>query len=53
MAGTMAENHAQTANHPAMDYAEHEKTYRMFIRAIKWTVAGVVLLLVLLAAFLG
>ena len=49
----MAENHAQSANHPAMDYAEHEKTYRMFIRAIKWTVAGVALLLALMAAFLG
>jgi hypothetical protein len=53
MAGNMAENHAQPANHPAMDYAEHEKTYRLFIRAIKWTVAAVVVLLALLAAFLG
>jgi hypothetical protein len=53
MAGTMAENHAQSANHPVMDYAEHEKTYQMFIRAIKWTVAAVVVLLALLAAFLG
>jgi Bacterial aa3 type cytochrome c oxidase subunit IV len=48
----MAENHAQSANHPAMDY-EHEKTYQMFIRAIKWTVAAVAVLLALLAAFLG
>jgi hypothetical protein len=53
MAGTMAENHAPSANHPAMDYAEHEKTYRMFIRVVKWTVAGVALLLALMAAFLG
>jgi hypothetical protein len=53
MAGTMAENHAQSANHPAMDYAEHEKTYQMFIRAIKWTVAGVAVLLALMAVFLG
>jgi hypothetical protein len=49
----MAENHAQSANHPVMDYDEHEKTYRMFIRAIKWTVAAVAVLLALLAAFLG
>jgi hypothetical protein len=53
MVGTMAENHVQSANHPAMDYAEHERTYQMFIRAIKWTVAGVAVLLALLAAFLG
>ncbi len=49
----MAENHAQPADHPAMDYAEHEKTYRMFIRAAKWTVGGVALLLALMAFFLG
>lgn len=53
MAGTMVENHAQSAGHPAMDYAEHEKTYRMFLQLIKYTVAGVVVLLALLAFFLG
>jgi len=26
--GTMAENHAQSAGPPAMDYAKHEQTYR-------------------------
>jgi len=36
-----------------MDYAEHEKTYRMFLQLIKYTVAGVVVLLALLAFFLG
>jgi hypothetical protein len=25
--GTMADNHAQPVSHPAIDYAEHEKTY--------------------------
>jgi Bacterial aa3 type cytochrome c oxidase subunit IV len=49
----MAENHAQSAGHPAMDYGEHEKTYQMFIQLIKYTVAGVALLLALLAFFLG
>ncbi|HUI21959.1 MAG TPA: aa3-type cytochrome c oxidase subunit IV [Methylocella sp.] len=49
----MAENQAQSAGHPAMDYDEHEKTYRMFIQAIKFTVAGLVILLALLAFFLG
>jgi aa3 type cytochrome c oxidase subunit IV len=53
MAGTMVENHAQSVGHPAMDYAEHEKTYRMFLQLIKYTVAGVVVLLALLAFFLG
>jgi hypothetical protein len=53
MVGTMAENHAQSAVPPAMDYAEHEKTYRMFIQVIKYTVAGVIVLLALLAFFLG
>ena len=51
--GTMAENHAQPAGHPAMDYAEHEKTYRMFLQLMKYTVAGAALILALLACFLG
>jgi Bacterial aa3 type cytochrome c oxidase subunit IV len=49
----MTEDHAQAAGHPAMDYAEHEKTYRLFLQCIKYTIAGVVLLLVMLAFFLG
>lgn len=36
-----------------MDYAEHEKTYRMFLQLLKYTVAGVAGLLILLALFLG
>jgi len=36
-----------------MDYAEHEKTYRMFLQLIKYTVAGVAVFLALLAFFLG
>jgi hypothetical protein len=53
MAGIMVEHQAQSAGHPAMDYDEHEKTYRMFIQLVKYTVAGVVVLLALLAFFLG
>ncbi len=49
----MTEHHAQSAGHPAMDYAEHEKTYRMFLQGVKYTVAGVAVLLILLALFLG
>jgi Bacterial aa3 type cytochrome c oxidase subunit IV len=51
--GTMAENHAQPAGHSGMDYDEHEKTYRMFIRLIQYAVAGSVLVLAFLAFFWG
>lgn len=36
-----------------MDYAEHERTYQLFLRLVKYTVIGVTALLVLLAFFLG
>ncbi|QBR72801.1 aa3-type cytochrome c oxidase subunit IV [Beijerinckiaceae bacterium] len=49
----MAENHAQPAGHSGMDYDEHEKTYRMFIRLIQYAVAGSVLVLAFLAFFWG
>lgn len=31
----MAEDHG-TSGHPAMDYAEHERTYDFFIALTKW-----------------
>jgi hypothetical protein len=34
------------------DYAEHERTYRMFIHLAKWGTASVVVLLILMAVFL-
>ena len=34
------------------DYAEHEKTYRLFIKLVKWHVYGLIALLVLMAIFL-
>ncbi|MFN3891683.1 MAG: aa3-type cytochrome c oxidase subunit IV [Beijerinckiaceae bacterium] len=37
------------AGHPAMDYAEHEKTYKMFLTLAKWTTIGTVAILVLMA----
>jgi Bacterial aa3 type cytochrome c oxidase subunit IV len=49
----MAENESRAAGHPVMDYAEHEKTYRMFLRLIKYTAAGVAVILALLAFFWG
>ena len=43
----MADNHAS-----AMDYAEHERTYAMFIGMVKYGSAAVVAVLVLMALFL-
>ena len=34
------------------DYAEHEKTYRLFIKLVKWHAYGLVALLALMAFFL-
>jgi|APMI01.1.fsa_nt_gi hypothetical protein len=47
----MANDVAQSGGHPAMDYAEHEKTYNLFVGLIKWgtvaSVASIILLAVL------
>ena len=37
--------------HPAMDYAEHNRTYRGFIRASQIFAVHVVIILVLMAIF--
>lgn len=38
----------------AMDYAEHDRTYKGFLWLTRWTIAGVVsLLLAMLAGFFG
>jgi hypothetical protein len=37
--------------HPAMDYAEHEKTYKLFIKMTVYTVVSVVVLMALLYTF--
>ncbi len=34
------------------DYAEHEGTYRLFIKLVKWTISIIVVILVLMATFL-
>ena len=34
------------------DYAEHERSYRMFLQLTKWGAASVVLVLILMAVFL-
>ena len=38
--------------HPAMDYAEHNRTYTGFLRFTKWSVIGMVVLLALMKIFL-
>jgi hypothetical protein len=40
------------ADHPTMDYAEHERTYKMFVGLTKWGTISLVVLLALMAAFL-
>lgn len=35
-----------------MDYAEHEKTYGLFVKLTKWGTIGVAALLVLMAIYL-
>ncbi|HXW71057.1 MAG TPA: aa3-type cytochrome c oxidase subunit IV [Methylocella sp.] len=49
----MTDDPNQAAGHSAMDYAEHERTYKMFTQGVKYTIAGVLLLLAALAFFLG
>jgi hypothetical protein len=37
--------------HPAMDYSEHQRTYRLFLKLALYTIVGVAVLLALLAVF--
>jgi Bacterial aa3 type cytochrome c oxidase subunit IV len=46
----MSENHA--GGHPAMDYAEHHRTYDGFLTGTKVLMAIVILLLVAMFIFL-
>jgi hypothetical protein len=46
----MAEQHALSAGgHPDMDYAEHEKTYRLFLGLVKYCSIGTIIILIVLA----
>lgn len=38
--------------HPAMDYAEHERTYKGFVKATTYTTLGVIVILAAMAIFL-
>ncbi|MFC7396222.1 aa3-type cytochrome c oxidase subunit IV [Chelatococcus sp. GCM10030263] len=50
----MANNAPATTEHgsPAMDYAEHERTYRGFLTFAKWGSIHIVVILILMAFFL-
>jgi Bacterial aa3 type cytochrome c oxidase subunit IV len=37
--------------HPDMDYAEHQKTYRLFLKIALYTILGVAVLMALMAVF--
>ncbi len=37
--------------HPAMDYAEHQRTYKLFLKLTIYVILGVVTLMALLAIF--
>lgn len=41
-----------TGGHPAMDYAEHQRTYRAFLKVTQYSIAAMVLLLAGMAFFL-
>lgn len=48
----MADHQPTTGGHPAMDYAEHEKTYELFLVLAKWTTILTVGILVFMAVVL-
>ncbi len=37
--------------HPAMDYAEHERTYKLFLKLTGYLIIGVVIIMAFLAMF--
>ena len=51
----MAEHHPVTMSdgHPDMDYAEHEATYALFLKLIKYGMAACIVVVVFLAYFWG
>lgn len=49
----MIDDAAYSAGHPDMDYAEHEKTYELFLWLLRNITIGVIVLLVILAFLWG
>ncbi|MGC1179687.1 MAG: aa3-type cytochrome c oxidase subunit IV [Methyloceanibacter sp.] len=37
--------------HPAMDYSEHQRTYKLFLKLALYTIASVIVIMVILAVF--
>jgi hypothetical protein len=50
---TLADHGSTVIQGPGMDYAEHERTYRMFLTLLKWAAGLVAVILILMAYFLG
>ncbi len=48
MAKNTAEPHPAPVLESAMDYAEHEKTYKGFVWLVKWSIYSIAALLVIL-----
>ena len=48
----MAETHAIHDVHPPMDYAEHERTYTLFLKMLKYGVIFLICLLIFMAVTL-
>lgn len=48
----MAETHAITDAHSDMDYAEHERTYALFLKMAKYSITFLVCLLIFMAVVL-
>jgi hypothetical protein len=48
----MADHRVPATGHPDMDYAEHDKTYAMFVSLTKWVVIASAVLLIFMAYFL-
>lgn len=45
----MAEHHSHAEGHPDMDYAEHDRTFHLFLTLTKWATIGVVGVMILMA----
>jgi len=41
----------RSEGHPAMDYSEHERTYKLFLKLTGFLIVGVIILMAALAIF--
>jgi hypothetical protein len=48
----MAETHAITDGLSDMDYAQHDRTYALFLKLVKYVVIGLLCLLIFMAVVL-